>query len=162
MTTPVKAIPDGHHSVTPYLIVHDADAAICFYKQAFGAAEVARFPGPDGKGILHAVIKLGDSLVYLSDEFPKMGGRSPRTLGGTTAGIHLYVEDVDTVFRQAVAAGAEPRVPVMDIFWGDRYGRLVDPFGYEWAVATHKEDVSPEEIGRRAQAFFAQQGKPQG
>jgi PhnB protein len=161
MTQPVKAIPDGHHAVTPYLVVHDAEAAIRFYQQAVGAAEVMRFPGPTGKGILHAVIKIGDSLIYLSDEFRDMGSRSPKTLGGTTAGIHLYVEDADAVFQRAVAAGARVRVPLMDIFWGDRFGRVIDPFGYEWAVATHKEDVSPEEIGRRAQVFFAQQAKPQ-
>jgi uncharacterized glyoxalase superfamily protein PhnB len=160
MTKPVKAIPEGHHAVTPSLVVHDADAAIRFYQQAFGAVEVARFPSPDGKGIMHAAIKIGDSHVYLSDEFPHMGGRSPKTLGATTAGVYLYVENVDAVYKQAVAAGAQPRVPVTDLFWGDRYGRLLDPFGYEWAVATHKEDLSIEEMGRRGQAFFAQQGKP--
>ena len=162
MTKAVKAIPDGHHAVTPSLVVHDADAAIRFYQQAFGAVEVARFPNPNGKGILHAVIKIGDSLVFLSDEFPDMGNRSPKTLGGTSAGIYLYVEDVDALYPKAVAAGAQPRVPLMDMFWGDRYGRVVDPFGYEWALATHKEDVSPEEMGQRALAFFAKQSKPPG
>jgi uncharacterized glyoxalase superfamily protein PhnB len=158
MTKPVKIIPDGYHSATPYLVVNGAARAIDFYKQVFDAEEVARFPGPGGNMIMHAVIRIGDSFIYLSDEFPgsNCSPLSPKNLGGTTGGIHLYVADVDATVRRAVAAGAELRMPITDMFWGDRYGKLCDPFGHEWSVATHKEDVTIEEIGRRAEAFFAQ------
>jgi uncharacterized glyoxalase superfamily protein PhnB len=158
MTKPVKVVPDGYHTVTPYLVVNDAARAIAFYKEAFAAEEVCRFPGPDGKRIMHAVIKIGDSFIYMSDEFPGSTccPMAPKTLGGSTGGIHLYVADVDAVVARAVAAGAEQLMPLTDMFWGDRYGKVRDPFGHEWALATHKEDVTLEEITRRSKAFFAQ------
>ena len=112
-------------------------------------------PGPGGQGIMHAEIKIGDSMIMLNDEFPGMGEKSPQSLGGATASIYLYVEDVDAVQAKAVAAGAKPKMPPMDMFWGDRMGRVSDPFGHEWAISTHKEDLSTEEIKKRAEAFFA-------
>jgi PhnB protein len=160
MKPPVKPVPDGYHTVTPHLVVRGATRAIDFYKRAFGAEELGRMPGPDGKSIVHAEIKIGDSILFLADEFPDMGARSPQQLGGTPCVINLYVEDVDAVFNRAVAAGAQASMPPADMFWGDRYGKLTDPFGHEWSVATHQEDVPPEEMTRRAQAFFAQ--GPQG
>ena len=150
----VKPIPNGFHAVTPYLIVDDGAAAIEFYKRAFGATETLRMPGPDGK-LGHAEIRIGDSVIMLGDEIPGMGARSPQSLGGVTGAITLHVEDVDAVYARAIAAGATSRVPVTDMFYGDRAGQLVDPFGHEWAISTHKEDVSPEEIARRAKVFFA-------
>jgi uncharacterized glyoxalase superfamily protein PhnB len=159
MGNQVKAIPEGCHTVTPYLMVRGADRAIEFYKRAFGAEELMRMPGPDGRTIMHAELKIGDSRVYLSEEAPEMGCRSPQSLGGTAIALHLYVEDVDVAFKQAVAAGAQVRMPVADMFWGDRYGKLVDPFGHEWGMATHKEDVTLQEIGKRAEVFFAHMAK---
>ncbi|HWC05498.1 MAG TPA: VOC family protein [Methylomirabilota bacterium] len=150
-----KAIPDGYRTVTPYLTVKGAAQAIDFYKRAFGARESERMTGPDGKSVMHAEIQIGDSLVMLSDEFPQMGSRSPQTLGGTTAAIFLYVPDVDAAFQQAVDAGAKAIMPPADMFWGDRFGKLVDPFGHEWAMATHKEDLAPEEIRKRGAAAMA-------
>jgi PhnB protein len=150
-----KPIPDGYRTVTPHLTVKGADKALEFYKQAFGAQEIVRMPGPGGQGIMHAEIKIGDSMIMLNDEWPGMGEQSPQSLGGHTASIFLYVEDVDSVYAKAVAAGGTGRVPLMDMFWGDRMGRVVDPFGHEWAIATHKEDVSPEEIMKRAETFMA-------
>jgi PhnB protein len=150
MPTQAKPIPQGHRSVTPYLTLNDAARAIDFYKRAFGAREVIRMDGPNGK-IGHAEIKIGDSMIMLGDEMPGSGCRSPHSLGGTTAGIFLYVENVDALFNQAVSAGAEVESPLADMFWGDRYGRLRDPFGHSWSVATHKEDVAPEEMAKRMQ-----------
>jgi PhnB protein len=150
-----KAIPDGYRTVTPYLTVKGAAQAIDFYKRAFGARESERMTGPDGKSVMHAEIQIGDSLVMLSDEFPQMGSRSPQTLGGTTAAIFLYVPDVDAAFQQAADAGAKAIMPPADMFWGDRFGKLVDPFGHEWAMATHKEDLAPEEIRKRGAAAMA-------
>ena len=147
----VKPIPEGYHTVTPYLVIRDAAAAIEFYKKAFGATEIMRMASPDGK-ISHAEIKIGDSPIMIGDECPERNARSPQTLGGTPVGIFLYVEDVDRIAQQAIAAGATVMMPVADQFWGDRYGMFVDPFGHQWSVATHKEDVSPEEIGRRIAA----------
>jgi PhnB protein len=161
MANRVNPIPKGYHSVTPYLTVNDAARALEFYKRAFGAQEVVRMDGPDGK-IGHAEIKIGDSIVMLGDEMPGMGNRSPQSLGGTTAGVMLYVENVDTVFNQAVSAGAQVEAPVADMFWGDRYGKLKDPFGHSWSVATHMEDVAPAEMAKRmkdATAKMAQQTK---
>jgi PhnB protein len=155
MTTRTKAIPEGFHTLTPHLIVKGASEAIEFYKKAFGAEEIIRLPGPDGKSIMHAALKIGDSRLFLVDEFPQMGSLGPHGIGGTPVFIHVYVEDVDTVFNQAVAAGAEVRMPLEDAFWGDRYGQLVDPFGHKWSLASHKEDLTPEEIGKRAQAAFS-------
>src|SRR5437867_4774939 len=153
--TQVKSIPSGFHTLTPYLVVRGAARAIEFYKKAFGAEELARMPGPDGKTIGHAELKVGDSVFFLSDECPGMGCQSPETLKGTTQALHIYVQDVDAAFDQAVAAGATVKMPVADMFWGDRFGKLADPFGHEWSLGTHKEDLSPEEIDRRAKAFFA-------
>lgn len=155
-----KPIPDGYRTVTPYLTIKGAAQAIDFYKRAFGAQEGERMTGPDGQSVMHAEIKIGDSLVMLSDEFPQMGGRSPQTLGGTTASIFLYVPDVDTAFKRALDAGAKAIMAPADMFWGDRFGKLVDPFGHEWAMATHKEDLSPEEIRKRGAAAMASMGKP--
>jgi PhnB protein len=155
---PVKPIPQGFHSATPYLTLNDAARAIDFYKRAFAAQEVVRMKGPDGK-IGHAEIKIGDSIIMLADEMPGSGSRSPQSLGGTTAGVFLYVENVDTVFNQAVSAGAKVESPVADMFWGDRYGRVRDPFGHSWSVATHKEDVAPAEMSKRMQEFASKMGQ---
>ena len=151
MSGKVKAIPEGYHAVTPYLIVNDGARAIEFYKKAFGATELFRMAGPDGK-IGHAEIKIGDSPIMLADEVPAMGHRSPQSLGGSPVSILLYVEDVDAVFNQAVAAGAKVARPVADQFYGDRTGGVTDPFGHAWYIATHKEDVSLEEMQKRAKA----------
>jgi len=154
----VKPIPQGYRSVTPYLTLHDAARAIDFYKRAFGAQELTRMDGPGGK-IGHAEIKIGDSMIMLGDEMPGMGNQSPQTLGGTSSGIMLYVENADTVFNQAVSAGAQVEAPLADMFWGDRYGRLKDPFGHSWSVATHKEDVAPAEMQKRMQAEMAKRAQ---
>ncbi len=150
----VKPVPAGHRTVTPYLTVKNGAKALEFYKRAFGAIEGYKLLVPDGR-LGHAEIRLGDSLIMLSDEFPEYGGKAPETLGGSPVSIHLYVEDVDTFFKRALAAGAKERKPVMDQFYGDRSGQLEDPFGHLWWVATHKEDIAPEEIQKRAQAMFA-------
>jgi PhnB protein len=149
-----KPIPEGYHSVTPYLIIRGAAAAIEFYTKAFGATELFRFPAPDGK-IGHAEIKIGDSPIMLADEYPDMGYKGPQTLGGSPVSLMIYVDDVDTVFDRAVAAGAKTREAVSDKFYGDRIGTLEDPFGHVWHVSTHKEDVSVEEMERRAKAAGA-------
>ena len=151
----VKPIPDGYSTVTPYLIVHDAAGALEFYKKALGATELMRFGGPGGK-IGHAEIQIGNSRVMLADEHPEMGALSPRTIGGSASGLALYVEDVDARFQQAVAAGGKVLRAVADQFYGDRSGTLEDPFGHKWTLATHKEDVSPEEMHRRMEAFRKQ------
>jgi PhnB protein len=150
----VKAIPDGYHSVTPYLIISGATEAIAFYQKAFGATELMRISAPGGK-IGHAEIKIGDSPIMLADEFPEMGYKSPQTLGGSPVSIMIYVDDVDTVFAQAIAAGGKEQRPVKDQFYGDRSGTLEDPFGHVWHVATHKEDVSAEEMEQRGSAHTA-------
>jgi len=154
MTTQVKPIPDGHHTVTPYLTVHDADAALAFYKKAFGASEVLRLHMPDGK-VAHAEFKIGESNFMLSDEYPNPNSRSPQSLGGSTVKLHLYVSDVDALFSQVIAAGAKETMPVENQFWGDRMGSLIDPFGHHWLIATHVEDVDPSEFQGRMEAFFA-------
>jgi len=150
----IKTIPDGYHSATPYLIISGATEAIDYYKKAFGATELMRIDAPGGK-IGHAEIKIGDSPIMLADEFPEMGYKSPRTLGGSPVSIMIYVEDVDSVFKQAISAGGKEQRPVKDQFYGDRSGTLEDPFGHIWHVATHKEDVSAEEMERRASAHTA-------
>ena len=152
-----KPIPEGYHSVTPYLIIKGASEAIDFYKKAFGATELFRMPAPEGK-IGHAEIKIGDSPIMLADEFPEMGYKSPQTLGGSPVSLMIYVADVDTVFKQAIAAGGKEQRPVKDQFYGDRSGTLEDPFGHVWHVATHKEDVSPEEMERRMKSYTAASG----
>jgi PhnB protein len=155
MTPSSTPIPKGFHTVTPSLIVRDAAAAIDFYKKALGAEELMRMPTPDGK-IGHAELKIGDSIIFLSDEFPNMGvSKSPQTLGGCTGTLNLYVRDVDATFQQAVSAGGKATMPVADMFWGDRYGTFIDPFGHHWGIGTHKEDLSAEEIDERAQDFYA-------
>ncbi len=155
MTTKAKPIPDGFHTITPCLTIRDAARAIEYYKKAFGARELVRMPSPDGKRIMHAELKIGDSLLMICDECPEMGARSPQALGGTPAALHLYVENVDQTFDQAVRAGAEPIMPVMDMFWGDRYGKLRDPFGHEWGLATHQRDLTPDEMKKAAAAAFS-------
>ena len=147
----VKSIPEGYHTVTPYLIIEGAAAAIEFYKSAFGATELFRFPAPDGK-IGHAEIKIGDSQVMLADAYPEMGYKGAKSLGGSPVSLMIYVEDVDSVFNRAVEAGAAVREAVSDKFYGDRIGTLIDPFGHVWHISTHQEDVSPEELKKRAQA----------
>ncbi len=155
MSDQIQPIPAGYHTVTPYLVVQGAADALAFYHQAFGAIESFRMPGPDGK-IGHAEIKIGDSPIMLSDECSEMGYRSPQALGGTSVGILLYVEDVDTVVDRAVFAGGKLDRPVKDQFYGDRTGTVTDPFGHQWTIATHKEDVTPEEMNRRMQAEMQQ------
>ena len=151
----VQPIPEGYHSVTPYLAVDDAAKAIEYYKTAFGAEERVRMDAPGGK-IGHAEIEIGDSLIMLSDPFPESSSTPPKELGGSTASVFLYVEDVDAVVQRAVEAGAIVKTDVEDQFWGDRFGTIEDPFGHIWSVATHVEDVSPEEIEQRAKAAMAQ------
>jgi PhnB protein len=145
--TAVKPIPDGMHSLTPHLVCDGAAAAIEFYKQAFGAVEESRLPGPDGK-LVHASVRIGDSPLMLVDEMPGMGVQSPKSLKGSPVTIHLYVPDADATFARAVAAGATAVMPPADMFWGDRYGVLKDPFGHSWSIATHQRDLTPEEIAR--------------
>jgi PhnB protein len=156
----VNAVPNGYHTVTPYLSLRNADGAIDFYKRAFGAKELMRMPGPDGK-IMHAELRIGESVIFLSDESPQSGCRAPESLGGTTGSLMVYVQNVDAVFNRAVAAGASVKMPVSDMFWGDRYGKLGDPFGHEWGLATHMENVSPKEMKKRAQAFMEQMASGQ-
>jgi PhnB protein len=148
----VKYIPDGYHNATPYLIIKGAARAIDFYKQVFGATELMRFPGPGG-AIGHAEIKIGDSPIMLADEAPQMGYRSPQSIGGTPVSLMLYVQDVDKVVDRAVKAGARLERPVADQFYGDRNGTIQDPFGHVWTIGTHREDVSLEEMQRRAAAM---------
>jgi PhnB protein len=144
----VKAIPDGYHTATPYLVVRGAAKALDFYTSALGATELMRFPGPGGM-IMHAEFKIGDSIIMLADENPAMQAHSPATLGGTPVGIALYVEDADPLFHRAVSAGAKVERPLEDQFYGDRSGTVTDPFGHKWTFATHKEDVPPDEMMRR-------------
>lgn len=151
MSGNVKPIPENYHSVTPYLIVNGAAQAIDFYKQVFGASELFRFPRPDG-GIAHAEIKIGDSVLMLADENPQIGAQSPQALGGTSMGLMIYLPDVDQVFERALAAGAKTQQPVENKFYGDRSGAVIDPFGHQWTIATHVEDVSPQEMEKRMAA----------
>jgi PhnB protein len=155
----VKAIPDGYFTATPYLIIKGAARALEFYKRAFGAREVMRLDAPDGK-VMHAEVRIGDSPIMLADECPEMGFRGPEALGGSAVGIHLYVEDVDARFQQALAAGARAMRPVADQFYGDRSGTLTDPFGHVWTLATHKEDLSQEEIARRFESSSKERSAP--
>lgn len=158
MPAKTKPIPEGYRTLTPYLTVDDGRAAVDFYKRAFGASEVVRMDAPGGK-IAHAELKIGDSIFMMGDEMAGSGARAPRSLGGTTGGIMLYVEDVDATFKQAVAAGAKVEQPVSNMFWGDRYGKLTDPFGHSWSVATHVEDVAPADMERRMREAMAQMGQ---
>jgi PhnB protein len=151
MTQPV---PDGYHTVTPYLTVANASEAIEFYKRAFGAEETVRMNGPDGS-VGHAELQIGDSKVMLSDPFPQSSVQPPTTVGATTASVFLYLDDVDAAFQRAVDAGAKVEMALEDMFWGDRFGTVTDPFGHVWSMASHVEDVSPEEIEERAKAAVA-------
>lgn len=154
MPNPVKPVPERYRSLTPNLVCQNAAAAIDFYKKVFGATEIERFPGPDGK-IVHAELKIGDSIIFLNDA---MGGQvAPAPAPGATnlQYLHLYVPDADTVFDRAVTGGARVDMPLQNMFWGDRYGKVTDPFGQQWGVATHIEDVAPEDLPRRQQEFFA-------
>jgi PhnB protein len=146
----VKAVPEGMHTVTPHLICAGAADAIEFYKKAFGAVELSRLPGPQGK-VMHAIIRIGDSAVMLVDEAPEWGMLGPKSLKGSPVTIHLYVDDADTFVARAVKAGAKVTMPVDDMFWGDRYGKLEDPFGHHWSVGTHVRDVSTEEMQQAMQ-----------
>jgi PhnB protein len=152
-----KPIPEGYHTATPYLAVDDAAAAIEYYTKAFGAKELGRMDAPDGK-IGHAELELGDSRIMLSDPFPQSSTRPPKELGGTSASVFMYVEDVDAVVKQAVDAGATLTMEVADQFWGDRFGTITDPFGHVWSIATHVEDVPPEEMAERAKTAMAGTG----
>jgi len=153
----VKPIPEGYHTVTPYLIVNNASEAIQFYKKALGAIEVLRLPSPDGK-VMHAEIKIGDSMVMLADEFPDRDIRGPLSLGGSPVSICLYVEDVDKAFKRAVDAGGEESRPLQDQFYGDRSGTIKDPYGHNWTIATHKEDLTNDEIEKRFAEMMQQHG----
>lgn len=150
----VKPIPDGYHSVTPTLTISGASDAIEFYKKAFDAKEIYRFPGPDGKSIMHAEIRIGDSPIMLCDEMPEMGCLSPKSTGGSSGAIYLYVNDADSVFNKAVSVGAKPMMQMMDGFWGDRVGTLSDPFGHRWTIATRKKDMTKEEIEKAGREFM--------
>jgi PhnB protein len=154
----VKAVPEGTHTITPHLVVNGADAALEFYKKAFGAQIGGVHKTPDGK-VMHADFTIGNSRLFLADEFLGMGSPSPKTLGGSTVILNLYMDNIDMLFNQAVAAGATVTMPLANQFWGDRYGQLKDPFGHTWALGQHIEDVAPEEMERRAREVFAQMAK---
>jgi uncharacterized glyoxalase superfamily protein PhnB len=155
MATKAQAIPKGHHTVTPSLFVAGAAKAIDFYKKALGAEELMRFPAPDGK-IMHAELRIGDSIIMLADEMPDQGGRSPKSIGGTPVSFFVYGENVDAAWQRAVDAGAKPIVPLDDQFWGDRTGCLEDPFGHQWWLAQHIKDMTPEELRKAGETFFSQ------
>ncbi len=154
---PVSPIPEGYHSVTPYLVMKNAAAAIEFYKKAFGAVELLRMAAPGGK-IGHAEIKIGDSPVMLADEYPDMGFKGPESLGGTPVSLMIYVDDVDKIYPQAIAAGGKEVRPLQNQFYGDRSGTLTDPFGHVWTISTHVEDVPEEELAKRAEAAMKEAG----
>ena len=154
-----KPIPQGYHSVTPMFVFKDARKAIEFYKQALGAQEQYSMPGPDGKGVMHAEVRIGDSVVMMSDENPMNPCKSAKTLGGSPISFYLYVENVDEAFKTALAAGAEVRAPVEEMFWGDRVGTVQDPFGLNWSLATRVKDLTPEQIRQGAQTAFARMSK---
>jgi PhnB protein len=151
----VQPVPEGYHTVTPYLAVDNAAEAIDFYRRAFGAKERVRMSGP-GDTVMHAELEIGDSLVMLSDPFPQASTTPPKELGGTSASVFMYVEDIDAVYRQAIDAGASSLMEPDDMFWGDRFGSVQDPFGHSWTIATHVEDLEPEEMQRRSEEFMAQ------
>jgi PhnB protein len=154
-----KPIPEGYHNLTPYLMFKDSRKAIEFYKLAFGAKEQFLMPGFDGKSVMHAEVLIGDSTIMMSDENPQQACKSAETMGGSPVAFYVYVEDVDSAFDKAMAAGAASRMPVQDMFWGDRIGSVSDPFGYSWTLATRTRDLSPEEIEKGARAAFAQMTK---
>jgi PhnB protein len=148
----VNFIPDGYYSLTPYLVVKGAREAMAYYTKAFGATELVNMPGPGGS-VMHAEMQIGNARFMLADENPERGSKSPQTLGGSAGSVMIYTEDVDATFKRAVDAGATAVMPVQDMFWGDRYGIVVDPFGHQWQIATHKEDVTGEEMQKRMQAM---------
>ena len=152
--------PHGMHTATMCLTVQDSVAAIDFYKKAFDAKELFRMAGPDGKSTMHAEIIIGDSIIMLNDEFPQMSCKSPKSVGGVSTGIYLYVNDVDATVKKATANGAKTEMPVMDMFWGDRIGNVEDPFGHKWTIATHVKDMSPEEIAKAGQEWMKNAPKP--
>lgn len=153
--TAIKAIPEGMHTVTPHLICAGAAAAIDFYKQAFNATEISRLPGPDGR-LMHASIRIGDSIVMLVDEMPERGALGPKSLDGSPVTIHLYVDDADAFVERAVRARAKSTMPVTEMFWGDRYGQIEDPFGHRWSVATHVRDVAPADMQKAMESMSCQ------
>lgn len=159
MTDKVKAVPDGFHTLTPHLTVRDATRAIEFYKKAFGAEVLHVAPAPGGK-VMHAALRIGDSILMLNDEFPEYGGSlAPPATGGSGVALHIYLENVDAAFERAVSAGATVKMPLMDQFWGDRYGTLMDPFGHKWSLATHTRDMSQEEMQQEQAKAFAKMPK---
>jgi len=157
MTDKVKPVPDGFHTITPHLTVRDAKRAIEFYQKAFGAEVLGVAPGPGDK-VMHASLKIGDSILMLNDEFPEFGGQLASATGSSVA-LHVYLDDVDTAVQRAVSAGATVKMPVMDQFWGDRYGVVIDPFGHRWSLATHTRDMSPEEMQQEQEKAFAKMPK---
>jgi uncharacterized glyoxalase superfamily protein PhnB len=159
MNESTKVIPEGYHSINPHLIVRNAAHAIEFYKKAFGAEERFRMQGPDSKSIMHAELKIGDSIFMLAEESAEMKCHSPESIGGSPVSMYVYVRDVDAIFNQAVAAGATELNPVKDQFYGDRSGYLKDPFGHLWSIATHKKDLSPDELRNAEEAFFAEMSR---
>ncbi|MEW6721117.1 MAG: VOC family protein [Thermodesulfobacteriota bacterium] len=159
LSVAVKPIPEGYHSITACMTVKDAAKAIDWYKKAFGAEEYYRVHGPDGRCVMHAELKIGDSKYFIADEIPEMGNKSPETLGGSPYGIYLYVKDVDEAYKKAVDAGAAVKEPLKDMFWGDRCGTVCDPYGYCWTLATHKEDVPPEEMKHRHEEWIKEWSK---
>lgn len=159
MPTAGKPVPEGYRTVTPYLTIKNAGEAIDFYRRAFGAEEIVRMPGPDGRSVMHAELRIGDSMLMIADEWPTGDCKSPKTLGGTSVNIFLYVPNVDATFQKAVAAGANASMPPTDMFWGDRYSKVVDPYGHSWGIATHKLDMTPEEIQKGQKEFMAKMAK---
>ena len=155
----MKAIPEGYHSVTPAIVLKDSKKAIEFYEKAFGAKQHLVMPGPGGKGVMHAELRIGNSPVMLSDEHPGQPCRSAETLGESPVAFYVYVENVDSFFQKAVAAGAKPQMAVQEAFWGDRMGSVKDPFGYTWTLATHTRDLTPEQIAKGAEEFYAQMAR---
>jgi len=155
MSQAVTPIPEGFHTITPHLVIKGAAEAIEFYKRALGAEVRSKMTGPGGT-IGHAELKIGDSIIFLADEFPQSPFKSPQTLGSTTTSFHIYVPDVDAAFKRAISAGGREVMPVADMFWGDRFGQFTDPFGHNWSIATRKENVNPQELEKRAQAFWQQ------
>ncbi len=155
----VSPIPEGSHTITPGLVVKDGKKALEYYKNALGAQVLDVMYGPDGNSVMHAELKLGDSKFYLGDEMPEMGALSPQTLGGSAVSINIYTEDCDALFKRAVAAGGTVKAPLTDMFWGDRYGKITDPFGHHWGIATHKEDVSKADMEKRGKEWMAEMAK---
>jgi PhnB protein len=155
----VNFIPPGYHTVTPSLVVKGGKRALEFYEKAFGAKMLGTMYMPDGETVMHAEFQIGDSIIMLGEESPEMGAVSPQTLGGTPASLNLYVEDCDALYKQALTAGATSKMEPADMFWGDRYCKVTDPFGHSWGILTHKEDVSEQDMGKRAQEWMSSMAK---